>query len=117
MKKTITKSEFIDEFRNSETYKNSFTYDGLSALYDYFERLEEDIGEEIELDIISICCEFSEYESALEAAQEYGYNNDEQNESDVRTWLEGKTTLIPVTGHIDLKTGKKLPDGVIIGSF
>jgi len=33
--------------------------------------LEEDCGTEIELDVIALCCEFTEFETAHEAACEY----------------------------------------------
>ena len=63
MKETITKYQFTDWFRSSEGYKNNFSYDGLGALFDYIEELENDMGEEIEFDPIALCCEYSEYDS------------------------------------------------------
>ena len=39
---------------------NNFSYQGLKALFDYLEELEESIGEHIELDVIAICCDYSE---------------------------------------------------------
>ena len=112
MKKTITKPEFISEFLSSETYKNSFTYDGLSALYDYCEEYEEGTGEDIEFDMVSICCEFSQYESAWEAMEQYkpddmpvvGEEGDdlteiaEKQEAAALEWLEENTMVIPVEG-------------------
>lgn len=59
IKTTINFSQSCDSF--SDTYKNNFTYDGKRALYDYLEALSEDIGEDIELDTIALCCEYSEY--------------------------------------------------------
>ena len=47
MKKTISEGEFIDEFRNSNTYKESFSIGGLMALYDYLVEYEECIGGEV----------------------------------------------------------------------
>ena len=61
MYETVTQSEFIDRFRQSEERKNHFSYDGLIALYDYFEELEDSIDEELQFDMISICCEYTEY--------------------------------------------------------
>ena len=55
MKKTISKGEFIDEFRNWDTYKESFSIGGLMALYDYLVEYEEGTGDEVELDIIALC--------------------------------------------------------------
>ena len=43
-----------------------FSYDGLIALWEYFEEYEEDTGEEIDLDVIAICCEYYEYNNLKE---------------------------------------------------
>lgn len=72
MKQNIGFSQFCDSF--SDTYKNNFTYEGKRALFDYLEQLEEDTGEEIELDTVSLCCDYSEYESALDCIKDCGYN-------------------------------------------
>jgi len=34
-----------------------FSYDGLNALFDFYEVLEDETGEQIEFDPIAICCE------------------------------------------------------------
>lgn len=59
MKITVNKYEFRDAFK-AAARENNFSYDGLNVLFDYFEEYEESTGEEIELDVIAICCEFSE---------------------------------------------------------
>lgn len=56
MKQTITKSMFRDEFRNCGRAEQ-FSYEGLGALYDW---LEDVHGEDWELDVIALCCEFAE---------------------------------------------------------
>jgi len=70
MKKSITKCQFHDEFK-AYNRQDNFSYDGLNALYDYLEQYEEDTGCDVELDVIAICCEYTEYDSADEAASEY----------------------------------------------
>ena len=50
---------------------NNFSYEGLRALFDYIEQLEEDIGQEIELDVIALCCEYSEIEDNEEEYKQY----------------------------------------------
>ncbi|KKL19915.1 hypothetical protein LCGC14_2460660 [marine sediment metagenome] len=52
--------------------KDSFTYDGLKALYDFLENYEEETGEKIELDVIALCCEYTEYENLKEFQANYG---------------------------------------------
>jgi len=40
--------------------KDNFSYEGLRALFDYLELLEEDMGQPMELDVIALCSEYSE---------------------------------------------------------
>ena len=95
----ITFGRFCDSF--SDTYKNNFTYAGKRALYEYFEELDESTGEETELDTVSICCEFSEYSSALDCVEDCGYDftrdedeTEEENEAQALAWLEAHTLVI-----------------------
>lgn len=76
MYQTITFSQFCDSF--SEDRQNQFSYEGKQALFEYLESYEEDIGEEIELDVIALCCEYTEYETALEVAVNYSTFLDEE---------------------------------------
>lgn len=59
MKTSINKYEFRDSFIRMGR-KDNFSYEGLNVLFDYFEEYEKSTGEEIELDVIAICCEFNE---------------------------------------------------------
>ena len=68
MKQNISKSMFHDEF--NKIRPGQFTYDGLDALYEYLVDVEESTGEEIELDVIAICCDFIEYPSIEEIKKE-----------------------------------------------
>ena len=67
--KEVNFSTFCDSF--SDTYKNNFTYGGKRALFDYLEQLSEDMGENIELDTIALCCEYSEYSDMEEIKDQY----------------------------------------------
>ena len=69
MNQQVGFSQFCDAF--SDTYKGNFTYAGKRALFDYLEGLEEDTGEEIVLDTVALCCEYSEHDSAWDAMKEY----------------------------------------------
>lgn len=42
---------------------NNFGYNGWRAIGDYLESLSDDLGENIEIDIIAICCDYSMAES------------------------------------------------------
>lgn len=77
MKITLTESYFIDRF--VAVRPTQFSRDALRALFVWIEESEEDIGEETEFDPIAICCDWTEYDTALEAAEAYGF---EATESD-----------------------------------
>ena len=66
MKQSISQSQFIDAFRDYGREDN-FSYDGLCALYDMLEECYPDF----ELDVIAICCDFCEYDSFEELANDY----------------------------------------------
>ncbi len=59
MKQTVNLHDFRDAFYRMG-YKDQFSCEGLKVLFDYLESLEQDIGEEIELDVIALCCEYAE---------------------------------------------------------
>tara|TARA_R100001440_G_scaffold47239_1_gene66985 strand:+ start:667 stop:1011 length:345 start_codon:yes stop_codon:yes gene_type:complete len=78
MIKTINEYDFIDAFRKMGRYtegvqwKDNFSHDGLVALYEYLEMLEDDTGQTIELDVIALCCEYAEYDNLEEFQADYG---------------------------------------------
>ena len=69
MIQTINEYQFADAF--NKIRPDNFTYRGLIALYNYFEQYEEDTGEQIELDVIALCCEYNEYEDLAEFQEDY----------------------------------------------
>jgi|TARA_R110001599_G_scaffold49969_1_gene142064 hypothetical protein len=71
MIETVTRTRFINWFRQSDTYKNQFSFFAQASLYDYFEEYEEDTGEKIEFDPIAICCDYSEYANLEEYNENY----------------------------------------------
>ena len=72
MKKQVTFSMFVDAFRCIRP--DNFTYEGLEVLFDYFESYEDETGHEIELDVIAICCEYSECEKDSDEAEDVPYD-------------------------------------------
>ena len=59
MKQNVNFYAFQDAFTQCGR-GNNFSYDGLKALFEYLEEVEESTGDEIELDVIALCCEYSE---------------------------------------------------------
>ena len=70
MKTTVSSYDFERAFIDCNR-ENSFSYAGKKALFDYLEEYEEETGEEIELDVIALCCEYTEYENVEEFIQAY----------------------------------------------
>lgn len=58
MKNTVDIYQFRNEFQSIRP--NNFTYEGLGILFDYLEQLEQDCNNELELDVIALCCDYSE---------------------------------------------------------
>lgn len=71
MKTTLTFGDFVDFFRRYDRY-DQFGYEALRALFDYLEEIEEDTGEEIEMDVIALCCDYTVFEDLDAFRQEYG---------------------------------------------
>ena len=106
---TVNKYDFVDRFRSSDSYANNFSYEGLSALFDYLEDYENDTGVQIEFDLVALCCDFTEYENIQEIKDSYSYSYlDIESLED----LEGYTTVIPVY-NLD----GSLSDRLIIQNF
>lgn len=90
MKQTVNFEQFCDSF--SDTYKDNFSYEGKRALFDWLEEYEESTGEEMELDPIALCCEFSEYESLEDFQAQFGEKY--QSIADI----ENEATIIRING-------------------
>lgn len=56
---TLTKSDFVQAFKQSSR-KDQFSYEALEAIFEYLEDYSNDSGENVELDIVSICCDWNE---------------------------------------------------------
>ena len=67
---TITQSQFIDEFR-AHGRQDQFSYGALVALFQYMVEMEDQTGEELQLDVIALCCEYAEYEDIEEYNADY----------------------------------------------
>lgn len=90
--KTVNFNDFLEEF---EKYgrEDQFTYEGKEALFNYLNELGEDLGESIELDVIAICCDFTEYGCLEEFNDAYNYAVGEVNSIDD---ICGYTVVIPI---------------------
>ena len=58
MKQTINSYQFIEAFRAMDRY-DQFGYKALQILFSYLEEYEDSTGEELEFDVIALCCDYS----------------------------------------------------------
>ncbi len=89
MKQIVKLEDFRNAFERMDR-KNNFSYSGLEALFDYLICLEEDLDEENELDVVALCCEWTEYEDIEEFQCNYG--DEYQTIEDI----EYRTIVIPI---------------------
>jgi hypothetical protein len=78
MKRTIYFDDFVKEFEEMGRLEH-FSKEGLKALFDYLEEYEEDTGIEIELDVIALCVDFTEYSDFEEFKENYSDYVEEHN--------------------------------------
>ena len=90
MIQTINCSDFRDAFRVMGRI-NQFSYEGLTALFDYLEELDPDF----DLDVIALCCDYSE-DSVEQIAEQYNIEVDsiDELEDAVRAHLEENTSIV-----------------------
>jgi hypothetical protein len=100
MKTTVSEFQFVESFRLCGR-ESQFSVNARRALFEYFERMEEDSDTELTLDPIGICCEWAEYPSALKAAHEYGSGEKENDtEEAALDWLHEQTQVVTFDGGI-----------------
>lgn len=102
MKTTLTLSSFVQAFCATGRTEH-FSYDGLKALFNYFEDIEQG-GEEMELDVIAICCEYAE-STPEEIASDYRIDlseaegDEDEIESIVEEYLNDHTLIVAMLGN------------------
>ena len=106
MIQTINVSDFRAAF-HSMGRKDQFSYEGLGALFEYLEDFD---GGGYELDVIALCCDYSE-DSPEDIAEAYGIDlPEDQDEIEhreiVRDYLDNHTTVVgeTATGFIYCST-------------
>ena len=111
MKITLNTLQIADQLKNDSNA--NWSYNGAKALAEHLEEYEESTGEELELDVCSIRCDFSEYSSLLDWAHDYfsnaleelGFDETEENDDDdvddkIRSYIQDHGTLLEFDGGI-----------------
>jgi len=112
MKENVGFCDFQDRFRTMDRNEN-FSYEGKKALFEYLEQYEEDCNTEIELDVIALCCEYTEYKDIDEFLREYSntikaerkdFDTEEEYKTAVMEELPNYTTVIEISERLNPKT-------------
>ena len=94
----IIKSLDVYDFRQAfQDYGRGaqFSYDALTALFEWLEEMAEDTGTPYELDVIGLCCEFTEYSDLAEIQANYSSTDIDSIED-----LRDHTSVIEFDGGI-----------------
>ena len=83
---TMDASLFVSRFKDYGRAEQ-FTYAGLRALFAYLEELSDELGTNIDLDVIGLCCDWSE-DTLENALKETGCTDIEE--------IRDSTTVIEV---------------------
>jgi len=111
MHTSVNLSSFRDAFMYHNR-QNNFSWEGLEALFNYLEELENDTDEQLELDVIALCCDFSEYEDTNEFLKDYpqfqnsydemleeAEGDEDEAQEELRNLIGEHTTLIAIPGY------------------
>lgn len=96
---TVTFCQFCDAFRDMDR-QDQFSYAGKQALFDYLEEYSDSVGEPVDLDIIALCCEYSEddYETIAENYSIDLTDIDPEDEDEIKEavmdYLEKNTIIV-----------------------
>lgn len=72
-----TATQFKDAFHYAGR-SDQFSRSALEALFTYY----DDRDEQVELDVVAICCDWCEYDSAVDACEELGLHPDDDDADD-----------------------------------
>lgn len=79
MKKTLSTSDIANALRQDDNA--IWSWAGARALAEWLEEYEETTGDELELDVVAIRCDWSEYASLTEWADEYFSDEAQRNDA------------------------------------
>lgn len=109
---TIDNACQLQELFKEYGREDHFSYEGYQAMFDYLDSLSDDIGEDFKVDVIAICCDFTEYEGWEDLYNDYthSYNNEEESWEDTdqeafKEWVQDRTTAIECIDYKDNITG------------
>ncbi len=109
----------FEDYKRVETAENpngNFSYKGLRALFNYLDAAYDEENP-LKLDVIALCCDFSEYKNLNEYLNDYDNQHEKKTEKEtddefktrIEEEINDKTTLIKFSDDLD--------EGFIIGQY
>ena len=110
---TLSTNQIATELKNDTCAR--WSWNGAFALSEYLEEVEESTGEEMELDTCAIRCDFAEYDSLQEWAEDYfgtpmdewferigadKGDNDDKLDDKIREYIQDRGQLIEFDGGV-----------------
>lgn len=104
MQQSVNFHDFINAFKAYDRY-DQFGYEALRIVFDYLEEYEESTGEELELDVVAICCDYSA-DHYTDIAANYGLDLEGMEEDEAKdaviVYIQDNTQFLGLTddGHL-----------------
>jgi hypothetical protein len=105
MKQTLTTSQAAHLLMQDENARWSRA--GAYALIEHLEEYEEGCGMEIEFDAVAIRCDWHEYQSIFDAADDFGWEwegdedaDEDEKERAALDWLMERTQVVEFDGGV-----------------
>lgn len=100
MKQTVNFSDFVDAFRAYDRY-DQFGYQALMVIFEHLEEIENSTGQELELDVVSICCDYAT-DNWENIAENYSidlsdFDDEEEKQEAVIEYLNENTIVLGQT--------------------
>jgi hypothetical protein len=124
MKKTLTTYDIANELLQDTNA--AWTRAGAFALAEYLEEYEEGTGEEMEMDVVAIRCDFSEYSSLEDWAVDYFSDSKQASDAmgleldmDGETWIGDEEEIQDAIRSFIQDNGQlvEFDGGIIVSSF
>ena len=91
----VSSQMFYNTFKEWDRVENFGNAAGLEALYQYLLELSEDIGEDITLDVIDLCCNFMQYNTIEDMLDETGAKSLDELRDNSSAVIEYEDLLSP----------------------
>lgn len=98
---TIDNAYQLQQLFNEYDRGDQFSYEGYKALFDYFNQLSYSMDKDYYLDVVGICCDFTEYGDWAEVYEQYGYSYDNSDpdwddidQDDFIEWVKDRTNTL-----------------------